>query len=189
MKAREHWSSQIGFILAAAGSAIGLGTLWKVPYVIGQNGGGLFVIIYFLCIFFIGVPVLIAELILGRKAQRAAVGTFATLSGNSGFWKSPGWLGVISSFLLMSYYSVVAGWGLNYVFMCLNQFYLNRTPQEVSQIFALLESSGDITLFWTFLFTAVTASVVYHGVPEGIEYLEQVHDLFALCIACRTVLL
>ncbi|MGK5595165.1 MAG: sodium-dependent transporter [Parachlamydiaceae bacterium] len=169
-KPREHWSNQLGFILAAAGSAIGLGTLWKVPYVIGQNGGGLFVLLYIFCIFFIGIPVFIAELMLGRKAQRAAVGTFISLSHNSGLWKAPGWLGVISSFIIMSFYSVVAGWGLNYVFMCLNQFYLGRSPSEISQIFSTLESSGDITLFWNFLFTALTIGVVYPGVREGIEY-------------------
>ncbi|KAF3361503.1 putative sodium-dependent transporter YhdH [Chlamydiales bacterium STE3] len=169
-KPREHWSNQLGFILAAAGSAIGLGTLWKVPYVIGQNGGGLFVLIYVFCIFFIGIPVFIAELMLGRKTQRAAVGTFVTLSHNSALWKIPGWLGVISAFMIMSFYSVVAGWGLNYIFMCLNQFYSQLSPSEISQVFARLESSGDITLFWNFLFTALTIGLVYPGVREGIEY-------------------
>ena len=82
-KQREHWSSGIGFILAAAGSAIGLGTLWKFPYVTGENGGGLFVLIYIVCIFLIGFPVFIAELVLGRAAQRGAVGVFASLSNNS----------------------------------------------------------------------------------------------------------
>lgn len=167
---REHWSSHIGFILAAAGSAIGLGTLWKFPYVTGENGGGFFVFVYILCTFFIGIPIFIAELILGRKAQRGAVGIFATLTHNSTVWKGVGWLGVISSFLIMSYYSVLAGWGLNYVFMSLNQFYLNRSAQEISSIFDTLYSSGDITLFWHFLFTALTIAVVYPGVRQGIEY-------------------
>lgn len=169
-KAREHWSTQIGFILAAAGSAIGLGTLWKVPYVIGQNGGGLFFLFYIFCIFFIGIPVFIAELILGRRAQRAAVGIFASLSNNSSVWKATGWIGVAASFILMSYYSVVAGWGLNYVFMCLNQFYLNLSPPQISEVFSIVESSGDITLFWTFLFISITVIVVLPGVREGIEY-------------------
>jgi NSS family neurotransmitter:Na+ symporter len=98
---REHWGTHLGFILAAAGSAIGLGTLWKFPYVAGQNGGGLFIFIYILCTFFIGIPVFIAELVLGRKAQRGAVGIFATLTHNSTLWKSVGWLGVASYFLIM----------------------------------------------------------------------------------------
>lgn len=167
---REHWSSHLGFILAAAGSAIGLGTLWKFPYVTGENGGGVFVLIYILCTFFIGVPIFIAELVLGRKAQRGAVGVFATLANNSAFWKTAGWLGVISSFLIMSFYSILAGWGLNYVFMSLCQFYKGRSAQEISGVFDILASSADITLFWHFVFTALTAAVVYRGIRQGIEY-------------------
>lgn len=169
-KQREHWSSHLGFILAAAGSAIGLGTLWKFPYVTGENGGGIFVLIYILCTFFIGVPVFIAELILGRRAQRGAVGVFATLANNSAVWKCAGWLGVASSFLIMSFYSILAGWGLNYVFMSLSQFYETMSAQEISGVFDILSSSADITLFWHLMFTALTAAVVYRGIRQGIEY-------------------
>jgi NSS family neurotransmitter:Na+ symporter len=169
-KQREHWGSHLGFVLAAAGSAIGLGTLWQVPYVTGENGGGLFVLIYILCTFLIGVPVFIAELVLGRRSQRGAVGTFIVLAHDSAIWKVGGWLGVLSSFLIMSYYSVIAGWGMNYAFMSLNQFYENRSAQEISQIFETLVKSGDITLFWHFAFIALTVAVVYPGVKHGIEY-------------------
>lgn len=169
-KQREHWSSHLGFILAAAGSAIGLGTLWKFPYVTGENGGGLFVLIYIVCTFFIGVPVFMAELILGRKAQRGAVGIFGDLSNNSTLWKSVGWLGVGASFLLMSFYSVLAGWGLSYVFMCLNEFYKGLTAEQISNVYDLLSTSGDITLFWHLAFMAITIAVVFQGVRQGIEY-------------------
>ncbi|MCB1112057.1 MAG: sodium-dependent transporter [Chlamydiales bacterium] len=169
-KQREHWSSHLGFILAAAGSAIGLGTLWKFPYVTGENGGGLFVLVYILCTFLIGIPIFVAELILGRRAQRGAVGVFISLDKKNSFWKISGWLGVISSFLIMSYYSVVAGWGLNYIFMSLNQFYVDRTPEQIVEIFNTLSSSADITLFWHFAFTALTVAVVYPGIRQGIEY-------------------
>lgn len=167
---REHWGSRLGFIMAAAGSAIGLGTLWKFPYITGENGGGLFLLVYVACIFLIGMPVFIAELMLGRKAQRAAVGIFASLAKNKPFWKCAGWLGVISSFLIMSYYSVVAGWGLNYVLMSLNQFYHNKDAAQIQEIFNLVESSGDITLFWHAAFTLLTVGLVYPGVRHGIEY-------------------
>lgn len=167
---REHWGSRLGFILAAAGSAIGLGTLWKFPYVTGENGGGLFVLIYIFCIFFIGVPIFIAELLLGRRAQRAAVGIFATLAENSPFWKIAGWLGVASSFLILSFYSVLAGWGLNYVFMSLTQFYVGRTPEQISAIFDTLSSSADITIFWHAAFMVLSMAVVYVGVRQGIEF-------------------
>lgn len=167
---REKWGTQLGFILAAAGSAIGLGTLWKFPYVTGQNGGGLFVLMYILCTFFIGIPVFIAELIIGRKAQKGAVESFSTLSPKAPGWKLGGWLGVISSFIIMSFYSVVAGWGLNYALMSLNQFYLNKTPEQIEGIFNTLVHSGDITLFWHFLFTALVVSFVLPGIRQGIEY-------------------
>lgn len=169
-KQREHWGSHLGFILAAAGSAVGLGTLWKFPYVTGENGGGIFVFIYILCTFFIGIPVFIAELVLGRKAQRGAVGIFSVLANNSAGWKMAGWLGVASSFLIMSYYSVLAGWCLNYVLMSLSQFYINMTDKEIAGVFDILASSADITLFWHLIFTAITAAVVYQGIRQGIEY-------------------
>lgn len=167
---REKWGTQFGFIMAAAGAAIGLGTLWKFPYIAGQNGGGLFIIFYVICTLFIGVPVFIAELIIGRHAQRGAVGTFIALGGTQGFWKIAGWFGVIASFLIMSFYSVVAGWGLNYTLMSLNQFYIGKSPQEIEEIFNTLVKSGDITLFWHFMFTALTVGFVLPGIRDGIEY-------------------
>lgn len=167
---REKWGTQLGFIMAAAGSAIGLGTLWKFPYVAAQNGGGLFVLAYIFCTCFIGIPVFIAELIIGRKAQKGAVETFSALHPQGTNWKLAGWLGVISSFLIMSFYSVVAGWGLNYALMSLNQFYLNKSPQEIEGIFENLVKSGDITLFWHFIFTAIVVIFVLPGIKQGIEY-------------------
>ncbi len=167
---REHWGSHFGMIMAAAGSSIGLGTLWQFPYLVGENGGGLFVLVYLVATFFIGVPVFIAELILGRQAQRGAVGVFDSLKKNSVFWRGVGWLGVLTSFIIMSYYSVVAGWGLSYVFMSLNQFYVNKSAAQISQVFDSLQSSGGMVLFWNFLFTALTIAVVLRGVRKGIEY-------------------
>lgn len=179
---REHWSSQLGFLLAAAGSAIGLGTLWKFPYVTGENGGGVFVLIYIACTFLIGVPLFIAELVLGRRAQRGAVGVFMALAPESPSWRVAGWLGVASSFLIMSFYSVLAGWGLNYVLMSLNQFYLGKSAAEIAAVFDLVASSADITLFWHVAFTALTAAVVYRGVRQGIEYWSRVMTLGLLAI-------
>lgn len=169
-KVREHWSSYLGFILAAAGSAIGLGTLWKFPYVTGENGGGIFVFIYIICTFFIGIPVFIAELVLGRRAQRGAVGIFASLSDNSGVWKSAGWLSVLSSFLIMSYYSVIGGWGLNYILMSLMQAFKGLSVDQVNHLFDVLYSLADITLFWHFLFTVTVVLLVLPGVRQGVEY-------------------
>jgi len=166
---REHWGSRLGFILAALGSAIGLGTLWKFPYVTGEYGGGLFVFFYLIFTLVFGIPLFIGELILGRRAQRGAVGIFAELSGESSPWKVAGWLGVSSSFLILSYYCVVAGWGLNYLMMSLNQFYENRTPKEISEAFDILYKSGDISLFWACIFLVITLGVVFQGIRKGIE--------------------
>jgi len=184
-KQREHWSSQLGFVLAAAGSAIGLGTLWKFPYVTGENGGGLFVFIYIFCVFFVGVPLFIAELTLGRRAQRGAVGIFGALSNDSAVWKAAGWLGVSASFLIMTYYSVLAGWGLNYVLMSLNQFWVGRSPSEITETFDILQASGDITLFWQALFIVLTVGLVLPGIRHGIEYWSRfmTSALFVLLIA------
>lgn len=128
-----------------------------------------------------------AELVLGRCAQRGAVGVFSTLSKNS-CWKMAGWIGVTASFLIMSYYSVIAGWGLNYILLSLNQFYEGKTAEEINQTFQVLSSSGDITLFWHLAFTALAVGVVYPGVRHGVEYWSKIMTtgllglLFILCI-------
>jgi len=168
-KVREHWSSKLSFLFAAVGSAIGLGVLWKFPYVVGQNGGGLFLVTYMACILIIGIPVLIAELFLGRESQRASVGAFGTLSRTGKSWHIAGWFGVLSSFLIMSFYSVVAGWGMSYILMSLEGFQRGLSADQVSGVFDKLSRSGAITIFWHFLFTLITAIIVMSGVRKGIE--------------------
>ncbi|WP_420421350.1 sodium-dependent transporter [Simkania sp.] len=179
---REHWGSRLGFILAAVGSAIGLGVLWKFPYTVGNNGGGLFLFTYFICIIGIGIPVLIGELLLGRRSQRAAVGAFGTLSEEKPRWKVAGWFGVISSFLIMSFYSVIAGWGMSYVLMSLSGFYHNLSSTDMASVFQRLSQSGSITLFWHFLFTTITMGIVLSGVRKGIEFWSKImtRALFAI---------
>lgn len=167
---REHWSSRVGFILAAIGSAIGLGVLWKFPYVVGQNGGGLFLLSYFICVLVIGIPVLIAELMLGRRSQKAAILSFAELSKGKPGWKCAGWLGVISSFMIMSFYSVIAGYGMSYILMSLNGFYHGLTAEQIAAVYDNLSSSAGISILWHFIFTAITMKIVFSGVRKGIEY-------------------
>lgn len=166
---REHWTSKVGFLFAAVGSAVGLGLLWKFPYVIGQNGGGLFLITYFLCLFVVGIPLFVGELLLGRHTQRAAIGAFAVAT-KQGSWKIAGYLGVLASFLIMSFYSVIAGWGMSYIVMSLNGFYSGLDFPEITKVFDTLEQSGSISLLWHFLFTAITMGIVMAGVRQGIEY-------------------
>ena len=167
---REHWGSRFGFIMAAIGSAIGLGILWKFPYTVGQNGGGLFLFTYLICLIIVGIPVFISELILGRASQRASVGSYQILDKKSSGWKIAGWLGALSSFLIMSFYSVIAGWGMSYILMSLTGFYQGLSGKEIGDVFVALSSSGKITVFWHFAFTLITVGIVFLGVRKGIEY-------------------
>ena len=113
-KERAQWGSRLGFILAAAGSAVGLGNIWKFPYITGQNGGGLFVLIYLGCILLVGLPIMMAEIMIGRSSQRQPVGAFKKLESSSSGWTIVGWFGVIAGFLILSFYIVVAGWAMDY---------------------------------------------------------------------------
>jgi NSS family neurotransmitter:Na+ symporter len=167
---REHWGSRIGFIMAAAGSAIGLGSLWRFPYLAGANGGGVFVLLYLFFTFVIALPIFIAELVIGRHAQKSAVTAFGDLSNHSTGWKMLGWLNVLTTFLILSYYSVVSGWCVNYGLMSLNHFTAGRTPEEISKVFDTLYVSSDINVFWQFIFILLNVGVVYAGIRKGIEY-------------------
>jgi NSS family neurotransmitter:Na+ symporter len=167
-KGRGSWSSSLGFVLAAAGSAIGLGNIWKFPYITGQNGGGAFILIYLGCVAFIGVPILLAEILIGRKTQRNPVGAFSALRPGTG-WPAVGWLGVASGFVILSYYGVVAGWVLDYVVLSWRDSFSGHAPQEIYDLFASLEGSVPRQVFWQGLFMALTIGIVAGGVHGGIE--------------------
>ena len=111
---REQWGSKLGFIFAAAGSAVGIGNIWKFPSMAGENGGGAFTIIYLICILIVGLSIVIAELVIGRKTQLSPVGAFEKIAPNSN-WKWVGFLGVASAFVILSFYGVVGGWILKYI--------------------------------------------------------------------------
>jgi NSS family neurotransmitter:Na+ symporter len=170
VKVREHFGSKIGFLFAAIGSAVGLGLLWKFPYVIGQNGGGLFLLAYFFCIFFAGIPLFIGEIILGRKTQSAAIVAFSKGCEGESHLKIGGYLGVFSSFLIMSYYSVIAGWGLSYILTSISGVYAGKNSAQIGMIFDKLSQSGSITILWHGVFTLITMAIVLSGVKKGIEY-------------------
>jgi neurotransmitter:Na+ symporter, NSS family len=167
---REHWGSRIGFIMATAGSAIGLGSLWRFPYITGQNGGGAFVLLYLIFTFAIGIPIFIAELVIGRKSQRSAIKAYTNLAPKSTHWRLLGWVNLLTSFIILSYYSVVAGWTVNYTLMSLNNFTSGKSPDEIRGLFDVLFSSGDISVFWLFIFMLMSVGVVYSGIRKGIEY-------------------
>lgn len=166
---RGNWASQFGFILAAAGSAVGLGNIWRFPYVTGKNGGGLFVLVYLLFTAVIGLPVLIAEVIVGRSTQSSPVAAFQRLTSSRSPWVGLGWLGVAAGFLILSFYSVVAGWTLHYVVLALLGAFAGAEPATIATLFDELVQNPWATVGYHGLFMVITVSVVFGGVQSGIE--------------------
>lgn len=167
--ARGNWGSRIAFILAASGSAVGLGNIWRFPTVAYQNGGAIFVQIYILFVFLIGFVVLVGEISLGRHTQRNPVGAFRRLAPRSA-WRLVGVLGVLTACGVISYYSVVAGWTLSYVFTTAGGVFNSQLTQaEISEIFGHTVGNPHKAVFWHFTFMLLTVGVVIGGVQKGIE--------------------
>jgi len=167
-----EWSSRWAFILAATGSAVGLGNIWKFPYIAGENGGGAFVLVYLLCIAVIGVPIMMAEIMIGRRGRQSPVNTMYNLgieAGSTPHWKWLGWLGVAAGFLILSYYSVIAGWALNYVLETASGTFTGLKAEAVSSIFGSFVSNPNALLFWHTLFMGMTMFIVARGVSNGLE--------------------
>jgi NSS family neurotransmitter:Na+ symporter len=167
-----QWSSRLAFILAATGSAVGLGNIWKFPYIAGENGGGAFVLVYLICIAVIGIPIMMAEVMLGRRGRQSPINTMRTLAREenaSRHWKWLGWAGMLGGFLILSYYSVIAGWALAYVFRVGSGVFTGLTPDGVQSIFSGLVSDPERLLAWHTIFMVMTMFVVARGVSHGLE--------------------
>jgi len=156
---RGAWGSRFGFVLAAAGSAVGLGHIWRFPYVTGENGGAAFVILYILCVFLIGVPILFAELSLGRHSHKNPVGAIKAIAPKGG-WKYLGYLGVATGLFILSYYTLIAGWTFGYIFKTLLQNPL--TFDEFS-------TNAPLNSLLYVVFLLMSIGVVYGGIRGGIE--------------------
>ncbi len=168
MNENEQWSSRLGFILAAAGSAIGLGAIWKFPYTAGQNGGGAFFLIFILFTLILGLPLLLAEFSIGRTAQSNAVDSYKTISPESK-WYRVGIMGMITSFILLSFYSVVGGWIISYLYKAVTGELTGLSSDEYAQVFGSTISNPFVSVFAQFLFIILTILVVARGVEKGIE--------------------
>ena len=164
---REQWSSKASFILAAAGSAVGLGNIWKFPYIAGENGGAAFLFIYMICIVMIGLPILNIEILLGRATQKNPVGAFKALSGKP-FWTYVGALGVLASFTILSFYSVVGGWSIAYTVEALKGFTF-ETPQVAGEFFDLKNSNPMWVIGYHTLFFLMVLGIILSGVRAGLE--------------------
>ncbi len=169
---REHWTTRLGFILAAAGSAVGLGNIWRFPYVTGVNGGAAFIMIYLIAIIVIGYPMMITEMALGKKTQKNPVGAFKAMAPNSPWWLV-GALGVFTGFVILSYYSVVAGWALSYIFKAISGFtpdldYGNMFYNTIGVDIGA-GPSIETPIFWHLVFMALTVGIIASGVVKGIQ--------------------
>lgn len=171
-ESQAKWSSRFGFILAATGAAVGLGNIWKFPYITGENGGGAFVLVYLLCVLLIGIPLMIAELSLGRRAGKSPVNTLVDLareSGASHWWWLVGAMGMLAGFLILSYYSVVAGWTLVYAIKMVTGAFWGMDAGEISGVYDQLISDPVQLLFWHSIFIGTTMWLVAQGVRDGLE--------------------
>ncbi len=168
-ESREHWGSKIGFILAAAGSAIGLGNIWKFPYLAGENGGGAFVLVYLVCIIVLGLPIMIAEIVIGRHTAKNPVGAFKII-GNGSRWEFVGYLGVLAGFFIMTYYSVVGGWTIGYIVKSATGMIspYNDVAAAESTFSQFIQNPASM-IFYHFLFMAATVFIVIRGIKNGIE--------------------
>ncbi len=167
-----QWSSNWAFILAATGAAVGLGNIWKFPYITGENGGGAFVIVYLVCIAAIGIPIMMAEIMIGRRGRQNPVASLQTLAADenkSGLWRFLGWSGVLAGFLILSYYSVIAGQAMAYVPRTFGGLFTGVTPDGAHSIYQALTNDPERLLAWHTVFMICTMVVVARGVKGGLE--------------------
>ena len=166
------WSSRLAFVLAATGSAVGLGNVWRFPYTAGEYGGGAFVLIYLLCVAGIGIPIMMAEIMLGRRGRQSPINTMRTLAAREGVapaWQLLGWMGILSGLLILSFYSVIAGWTLAYVFRAGAGMFAGIDADAANAIFSDLVADPERLLAWHTIFMVMSVVVVARGVASGLE--------------------
>lgn len=166
-----RWSHRWTFILAATGSAVGLGNIWKFPYIAGENGGGAFVLVYLVCIALIGIPVMMAEVLIGRRGRQSPINSMRLVTHEAGLhknWAGIGWMGVIAGLCIMSFYSVVAGWALKYITVAASGAFNGASAETIGANFTNLLASPLSLIFWHSLFTLMTAGVVALGIHRGL---------------------
>ncbi len=178
---RDSFGSKLGVIAAAAGSAIGLGNIWKFPYITGIYGGAAFIVVYLICIVLIGLTVMLAEFIIGRKAQKNAIGAFQQEAPGTPFFLV-GWMGVAAAFCILAFYGVVAGWTLEYVFKAVTTGFSGQTPDKLGAMFGGFIGSNFRPLFWQIIFMALTCLIVIGGIKDGIEKYSKILMPFLLLI-------
>lgn len=165
---RDGFTGKYGFIAAAAGSAIGLGNIWKFPYITGMYGGSAFIIVYLICILLIGLPVMLSEITVGRRAQKGIFGSYKSLAPGTP-WFFSGYMGIASAFFILSFYGVVAGWTMEYVVKAMTGAFSGRSPDEISAMFDGYIGQTVKPIFWQVGFMGLTCFIVIAGIKNGIE--------------------
>ncbi|MBC8590363.1 sodium-dependent transporter [Wansuia hejianensis] len=168
MEKRGGFGSRFGLLAAAVGSAVGLGNIWRFPYITGKYGGGAFLFIYLIVVIFIGLPLMLNEFVIGREGKKDAIGSFKELAPGKP-WYLSGVLGVMAAFFILSYYSVVAGWTLEYVFSSVTNSFAGKSSDQITNMFTSFISHPIKPIIFQVLFMVITASVVATGVEKGIE--------------------
>lgn len=192
MDKRETFSSSIAIFFATLGSAIGLGNIWKFPYLVGVNGGGAFVLVYLICVVLVGIPIMVSEFYMGRKTRSNVVGVFAKLKV-SPYWKIIGYLGVLSAFLIMFFYSSVAGWVYSYVFKAIKGDFASIGTLPIGEATNIVVNQYNATIngsispiVWQLIVLSTVSAILIAGVKNGIEKLTKtlMPVLFALIVIC-----
>lgn len=165
---RVSFGSKLGAVLAAAGSAVGLGNIWRFPFETGNHGGAAFILIYLGCIFIFGLPIMVAEFTIGRRSKASTGGAFDKLAPGTS-WKWVGYLGVLTGFLILGYYSVVAGWTLEYIFQAATLGFSGKSPEAFIGMFREFSQDPLRPLVWLFVFMLATHFIIVRGVKDGIE--------------------
>lgn len=165
---RDSFGSKFGVIAATAGSAIGLGNIWRFPYVAGENGGAAFIIMYLGFIVAIGIPVMLSEFTIGRSAQKNAFGSFRKLAPKRP-WYLIGLMGVGAAFMILAFYTAVAGWTLEYIYQSVINGFASKSPQQLSGMYDSFIGGTWRPLMWFFVFMGLTAAIIMAGVQKGIE--------------------
>lgn len=184
MEKRERFASRLGFILIAAGCSIGLGDVWRFPYITGQYGGGIFVLIYLLCIVVLGIPIMTMELAVGRASQKSIATSFKDMERDGQKWHLMGYAGILGNYLLMMFYTTIAGWMLAYFYKFLLGQFNGLNTQQVGQVFTDLLDNPLAMILWMVITTVFCFGVCSLGLQEGVEKVTKVIMtlLFALII-------
>ena len=182
MEKREHFSSRLGFILISAGCAIGLGNVWRFPYITGKYGGAAFVFVYLLFLVILGLPIMVMEFAVGRASQKSAAKSFHVLEPAGSKWHITGYLAILGNYMLMMFYTTVAGWMIYYVYKMIRGEFSGLTPDEVGGIFGDMLADPKAMTFWMLVIVLLCFGVCSLGLQKGVERITKIMMSFLIVI-------